>query len=47
VPHEGGLFALTEEARQHWLKVFALIFGREAFLPTPSDSRDLPSAGVG
>ena len=37
--HEGGLFALTEEARQHWLKVFALIFGREAFLPTPSDSR--------
>jgi hypothetical protein len=37
--HEGGLFELTEEARQHWLKVFALIFGREAFLPTPSDSR--------
>jgi hypothetical protein len=37
--HEGGLFALTEEARQHWLKVFALIFRREAFLQTPSDSR--------
>jgi hypothetical protein len=27
--HEGGLFALTDEARRHWLKVFALIFGRE------------------
>jgi hypothetical protein len=37
--HEGGLFALTEEAGLHWLKVFALIFGLEAFLPTPSDSR--------
>ena len=37
--HDGGLFALSEEERRHWLKVFALVFGREAFLPTPSDSR--------
>jgi hypothetical protein len=37
--HDGGLFALAEEERQHWLKVFALVFGRQAFLPTPSDSR--------
>jgi len=37
--YEGGLFALTEQERQHWLKVFALVFRREAFLPTPSDNR--------
>ena len=37
--HDGGLFAPTDEERQHWLKVFALVFGRQAFLPTPSDSR--------
>jgi len=37
--HDGGLFALTEEAGRHWLRVFALIFGRAAFLPTPSDNR--------
>jgi hypothetical protein len=37
--HEGGLFALGPEEQRHWLKIFALIFRREAFLPTPSDSR--------
>ncbi len=37
--HNEGLFALTEEERLHWLRVFALIFRREAFLPSPSDSR--------
>ncbi len=37
--HEGGLFALTEQERRHWLKVFALVFVRSAFLPTPSDNR--------
>ncbi len=37
--HDGGLFALTDEERRHLLKVFALVFRREAFLPTPSDSR--------
>jgi hypothetical protein len=37
--HDGGLFAPSEEERRHWLKVFALVFGRQAFLPTPSDSR--------
>jgi hypothetical protein len=37
--HNEGLFALTEAERLHWLRVFALIFRREAFLPTPSDSR--------
>jgi hypothetical protein len=34
-----GLFALTDEERAHWLKVFMLMFRREAFLPTPSDDR--------
>ena len=37
--HEGGLFALTGEERRHWLKVFALVFGRDVFPPTPSDDR--------
>lgn len=37
--HDGGLFALKQAEREHWLKVFALIFRREAFLPTTSDQR--------
>ncbi len=37
--HNDGLFALSETERLHWLKVFALVFRREAFLPTPSDRR--------
>ncbi len=37
--HNEGLFALSETERLHWLKVFALIFRRGAFLPTASDSR--------
>jgi hypothetical protein len=39
VGHDDGLFALTTQQRHHWLKVFVLIFGRDAFLPTPSDGR--------
>ena len=31
--HDGGLFAPTEDDRRHWLKVFALMFARGAFLP--------------
>lgn len=37
--HDGGLFALTEESRAHWLKVFVLVFRREAFIPSPIDRR--------
>jgi hypothetical protein len=37
--HEGGLFALTEEERGHWLRVFILMFGREAFAPGAADAR--------
>ena len=37
--HNDGLFALTEAARHHWLKVFVLVFRREAFLAGPTDSR--------
>ena len=29
----------STEERRHWLKVFMLVFRREAFLPTPSDNR--------
>lgn len=32
--HNDGLFALSEDDRRHWLKVFALVFCREAFVPT-------------
>ena len=37
--YDGGLFALTDEERRHWLRVFALVFRRESFLGTPSDQR--------
>lgn len=37
--HDGGLFALTDEQKAHWLKVFALVFRREAFVPGPTDKR--------
>lgn len=37
--HDGGLFALNEQERQYWLKVFAVVFRRQAFLPTPTDTR--------
>ncbi len=37
--HDSGLFALKDDERRHWLRVFALIFRRESFLGTPSDAR--------
>ncbi len=37
--HNEGLFALTEDDRRHWLKVFALVFRREAFLAGTADPR--------
>lgn len=37
--HNEGLFALSDDDRQHWLKVFALAFRREAFLPSAADER--------
>ena len=45
--HDGGLFALPEADRRHWLRVFALVFSRDAFadaerfahLPSASDRR--------
>ena len=37
--HNDGLFALNEAERHHWLKVFALVFRREAFLAGPTDPR--------
>lgn len=37
--HNEGLFALNEADRRHWLKVFLLIFRREAFVPAGADPR--------
>jgi hypothetical protein len=37
--HNDGLFALTNQQRQHWIRVFLLIFGRKSFLPSSSDDR--------
>ena len=37
--HNDGLFALTEADRRHWLKVFVLVFQREAFLAGTTDPR--------
>ena len=34
-----GLFALDADDRRHWLKVFYLIFRREAFVPVGADPR--------
>ncbi len=37
--HNDGLFALDVEERRHCLKLFALVFRREAFLPGAVDER--------
>ena len=37
--HGDDLFALAEDDRRHWLKLFALVFRREAFVPGPADAR--------
>jgi len=34
-----GLFALSDDDRRHLLKVFALIFSRDAFISAPADPR--------
>ena len=37
--HNDGLFALDEAERRHCLKVFKLVFRREAFVPDVADAR--------
>ena len=37
--HNDGLFALSAAERRHSLKVFALVYSREAFLPGAADAR--------
>ena len=37
--HNDGLFTLAEADRRHWLKVFYLVFRREAFVPEGADPR--------
>ena len=37
--HNEGLFALSADDRRHWLKVFALVFRRDAFLRGAADGQ--------
>ena len=37
--HNDDLFALTEAERHHWLKVFVVVFRREAFIAGTADAR--------
>ena len=37
--HNQDLFALDAAARRHWLRIFALVFGRNAFLTDAVDDR--------
>ena len=37
--HNDGLFTLTEGERHHWLKVFVLVFRRDAFVAGTTDPR--------
>lgn len=44
--HNDGLFALSDADRQHWLKVFYLIFRREAFVPSGADPRSFHEKAI-
>ena len=37
--HNDGLFALNAAERRHWLKVFVLLFRRDAFVPSAAERR--------
>ena len=39
VGHNDGLFALNAAERRHWLKVFVILFRREAFIPSVPERR--------
>ena len=44
--HNEGLFALRAEERRHWLKVFLLVFRRDAFVPRGADPRSFHEKAV-
>ena len=44
--HNEGLFALGEEERRHWLKVFLLIFRRDAFVARDVDPRSFHEKAI-
>ena len=44
--HNDGLFALTESERHHWLKVFLLVFRREAFVAGSTDPRSFHQRAI-
>ena len=44
--HNDGLFALPDDARRHWLKVFVLVFQRDAFLPGAADGKTFQQRAI-
>ena len=44
--HNEGLFALDEGERHHWLKVFVLVFRREAFVAGTTDPRTFHQCAI-
>jgi hypothetical protein len=36
---DGGLFALSPDDQRHWLRVFALVFGCDAFVPAANETK--------
>ena len=44
--HNEGLFALGEEERRHWLKIFLLIFRRDAFVARDVDPRSFHEQAI-
>lgn len=43
---DAGLFALTLEEQDHWLRVFLLVFGKASFLPQLPDARTFHLAAL-
>lgn len=41
-----GLFSLDEDEKRHALRVFMLVFGRESFVPRPSDKRSFHQRAI-
>ena len=44
--HNDVPFALSDDARRHWLKVFLLVFRRDAFLPGAADGQSFHQRAI-
>ncbi|MCY4341717.1 MAG: restriction endonuclease [Gammaproteobacteria bacterium] len=44
--HNEGLFALTDAEREHWLRVFFLVFRREAFVAGATDGQTFQQRAI-